>query len=269
MFNPHPRVVVLGGPVPPDLHAALEGNVDLVSEDALGGAEYAGILVHARSGSLPAVRRFRQAGGELPIYGLSDTPPSVSDRILWIREGADDLVATSSCAELLVRRLRGPATRASSGSDAVPVGVRLDRYLVALHHYARLRAGVLADLGDGGATRLIDMCFQRDQVMRVANSDIPLDAFGQRRGGDREALDWVLRILDPVVAEGNLVNIGPDGLCVSVPYTPNVGDAVRVEIEGLSVSAIIEGDVRWLRPIGPGECEIGLYARTVALGGIG
>ncbi len=269
VFNPNPRVVVMGGPVPPDLQTALDGNVELVPEEGLGDAPYAGILVHARAESLPAVRRFRMAGGLLPIYGLAEQPVSVAERILWIREGADDLIPARSCAGVLLRRLRGAATRLQPADEAVPIGVRLDRYLVALHHYSLLRVGVVASLGPGGANRLIEMSFHRDQVMRAADAEVPLDAFGQRRGGDREALAWGLRALDPVDAEGELVNVGPDGVCLLVPYSPNPGDTMRIEIEGLSVSAILDGEVRWRRPMDVGRCEIGLYVNRVVLGGIG
>lgn len=269
MFNPNPRVVVLGGPVPPDLRLALHGNVELLDEHTLGDGAYAGVLVHARAESLPAVRKFRLAGGQLPIYGLAEGPVRVGDRILWIREGADDLLTAETCAEVLVNRLRGAPTRLQPAEEAVPIGVRLDRYLVSLQRYVALRGAVVAALGPGWTEKLVDMSFHRDQVMRAADAEVPLDAFGQRRGGDREALAWALRVLDPTPDEGQLVNVGPDGVCILIPTYPKPGDVLRVEIEGLTVSAILEGEVRWARRRPGAGCEVGLYAATVSLGGIG
>ena len=93
MQTPNPRIVVLGGGIPESLGTQLRGNIDLVPESEIESGDWTGILVHARPESLSAVRRFRNAGGLTPIYGLSERTVDVSQRIQWIREGADDLLA--------------------------------------------------------------------------------------------------------------------------------------------------------------------------------
>jgi hypothetical protein len=267
VFNPNPRIVVMGGPVPEPLRAELSGNIELVPETALGDEPYAGVLVHARSESLGAVRRFRTAGGQLPIYGLSEGAVPVSERILWIREGADDLLPLASCADVLIRRLRGVPARLQPANEVVPIGVRLDRYLVALTRYVVLRRAVVQRIGEGGQQKLMDMSFHRDQVLRAADAEVPLDAFGQRRGGNREVLAWPVRLMDAHAGEGELINVGPDGVCLTMPTQPSQNELFRVEIEGLTVSAIIDGDARWRRQTAKDRWEVGLYAANVTLGG--
>jgi len=268
VYNPDPRIVVLGGPIPGQLVAELDGTVTLVEESAIGADGVAGVLVHARADSLPAVRRFRVAGGQLPIYGLAEGTVSVADRILWIREGADDLLPMASAAEVLVRRIRGEATRIQPADEAVPLGVRLDRWLVALHRYVQLRTRVLNRLGPDGATLLLDMSFHRDQVMRAADAEVTVDALGQRRGGARETLAWTVRVLGEPSGEAELVNVGADGYSVASAEQLPLG-ALRVEIDGLTVSAVLQGEVRWCREAGPDRWEAGVYVQATTLMGTG
>lgn len=269
MFNPHPRVVVLGGPVPAPLAEALTGNIEFVSEDSLGTEPFSGVLVHARSEALSAVRRFREAGGALPIYGLAEGVVPVPTRLLWIREGADDLLTTENAAAVLVRRIRGGPTRALSANEAVPIGVRLDRYLVALNRYLALRKALIQRLGDNGQQKLMECANVRDQVMRAADAEVPLDAFGQRRGSEREELSWAIRLFDERAGEGELLNVGADGFCIAIKDEPRQGELLRLEIDGLSLSALIEGDARWRRQSEPGRWEVGVYATMVTLQGTG
>lgn len=266
-YDPHvqtsnPRVVVLGGPIPDGLRAQLQGNIDLVPESEVESGNWSGILVHAKTESLPAVRRFRNAGGLTPIYGLSEQSVDVTRRIQWIREGADDLLALDTAAAVLARRIRGPSTRPASGDTSTPAGVRIDRYLTALHRYLTTRTELLHLLGETGRQRFLDCHFLRDQVLRAADNDFADVGGSQRRGSERDPLQWGVRLLDRPAEEAaaELQNIGSDGigLCLHHPLQP--GETVRVELDGYSMSAIVTVEVRWQRRSGRERWEIGAFA---------
>ena len=265
MQTPNPRIVVLGGPIPEILRAQLAGNIDLLPEVEIETGDWTGILVYARNEALSAVRRFRNAGGVAAIYGLSETPVDVAQRIRWIREGADDLLAMDTAAGVLARRLRGPATRVPGALASVPTGVRLDRYLTALSRYLSARSDVLGLLGEAGRQRFLDCHFLRDQVLKAADGDFPDTGNGQRRGSDREPLQWGVhlanRATDDAIAE--LQNIGADGLGLALrsPMTP--GELMRVDLDGYTMSAVISVEVRWQRRSSKDRWEVGCFVLSL------
>ncbi len=262
MQSPNPRIVVLGGPIPDVLRTQLDGNIDLVPESEVESGTWTGILVHAKIESLAAVRRFRNAGGLTPIYGLSEHPVEVSKRIQWIREGADDLLALDTAAAVLARRIRGPATRAAGGESEVQTGARIDRYLIALQRYLRTRQELLAILGESGRQRFLDCHFLRDQVLRAAGSDLPGVGGSQRRASDREPLQWGVRLLDRAANEATaeLQNIGADGIGLALHYPLQPGESVRIDLDGDTMSAIVTAEVRWQRRSARERWEVGAFA---------
>lgn len=266
MPTPNPRIVVLGGPVPDSLRAQLLGNIDLVAEAEIESGNWAGILVHAKSESLPAVRRFRNAGGMAAIYGLADGRVDVKERIRWIREGADDLLSLATAADVLARRLRGASSRKLTPPPSVPTAVRIDRYLGALDRYLGARGGVLGLLGDSGRQRFLDCHFLRDQVLRASDQEIPELGTSQRRGSDREPMQWGVRLVDRanevevLGASAELQNIGADGLGLTLHAPMQPGETARVEIEGYATTALVTIEVRWQRRSARERWEIGAFA---------
>ncbi len=262
----NPRIVVLGGPVPESLRLQLLGNIDFYPEAEIESGNWAGILVHARSESLPAVRRFRNAGGRAAIYGLSESRVDVKERIQWIREGADDLLSLDTASGVLARRLRGPATRQTAATPSVPTGVRVDRYLTALQRYLTARGDVLTMLGDSGRQIFLDCHFLRDQVLRVSEQADPDLGNGQRRGSEREPMQWGVRLVDRaneaavLGASAELQNIGADGLGLALHAPIQPGDTARVEIDGYTLGALVTIEVRWQRRAARERWEIGAFA---------
>lgn len=246
------RFLVLGGPVPARLREDLGGSVSLHAEAELPFGEADGILLHAVADLLPALRRFRAAGGALPLFGWSDTVADVRDRLAWIREGADDLVSGPHAADALNRRLRGrPAGRIAEPAAAA----RIDRYLRTIERYVQAREQLVAGMGDGGRGRIVDCSFLRDQVIRAAE-DSPADAFGQRRGSERESLGWPVELLEPA-GKAELINIGADGVCLALFQAPSREGHLRAAVEGLSVRAELDLEVRWHRRAGRDRWEAG------------
>lgn len=258
----NPRIVVLGGGIPESLSAQLRGNIDLVPESEVESGNWTGILVHARTESLGAVRRFRNAGGLTPIYGLSDRAVDVAERIQWIREGADDLLSLETAAAVLARRIRGPATQLpTNGEASVPNGVRIDRYLAALTRYLATRTELLDMLGDAGRQRFLDCSFLRDQVLRAADGEFP-EVGGQRRGADREPMQWGVRLQGRPAEESmaELQNIGPDGIGLTLHKRLQPGERILIELDGYSTSAIVTAEVRWQRRAARERWDVGAFA---------
>jgi hypothetical protein len=243
--------------VPAGLREGLEGLIELLTAGEIAETDADGVLLWARGDVFPALRRFRKNGGQLPIYGLSDEPVDVPTRLRWVREGGDDLLTRENAVEVLVDRVRGEGRRVV---DEAGTGLRIDRFLLATRRYLGAREDLVRALGDGGRTRYVDVTYLRDQVLRAVDSEAPMDAFGQRRGGEREQLAWPLRVLEPRPAEGELRNIGSDGLCFTLPYAPAAGEVLQVALDGLSVGALLSLEVRWQRRTGRERWEAGALA---------
>lgn len=262
MQSVNPRIVVLGGSIPESLGAQLQGNIDLVPESEVEAGNWTGILVHARVESLSAVRRFRNAGGLTPIYGLADRAVDVGRRIQWIREGADDLLSLDTAAAVLTRRIRGPAAQVRPiGEPALPERVRIDRYLAALTRYLATRTELLEMLGEAGRQRFLDCYFLREQVLRAADGEFP-EVGGQRRGADREPMQWGVRLLGrpPEESIAELQNIGPDGIGLSLHRPLPPGEQIRIELDGYNTSAIVTAEVRWQRRASRERWDVGTFA---------
>ncbi len=250
MNVPPPRFVVLGGPVPDLLRADLLGDVELFEGGELVDPTTDGVLVHAHADIFPALRRFRDGGGRLPIYGLAEGRVATADRIRWIREGADDLLDVATAAAALRRKIRSDSWRPSSADpNLVPLSTsgRVDRWLVAMDRYLPVRDSIVAVLGHDGRARYLDAAFLRDQLVRASDLDGSPEVFGQRRGADRLPLDWSVQVLSPVEQRAQLLNIGAEGVSIALPAPPSQGDLLRVAVEGAAVAGVIDLEVRWQR----------------------
>ncbi|MDP2314570.1 MAG: hypothetical protein Q8P41_16830 [Pseudomonadota bacterium] len=258
-----PRFVVLGGPVPERLRADLSGEVDLLEGADLVDPATDGVLVHAHAELFPALRRFRDGGGRLPIFGLAEGPVDVDQRIRWIREGADDLLDLETAAATLSRKLRAevwrPAGRPTPPTENLPVAARVDRWLTAAGRYLPARELLVETLGLGGRNRYLDCAFLRDQLVRAGDTDVTADVFGQRRGSEREPLGWPVQLLAPIEGGGELLNIGADGACISLPSAPGPGERLHVRIEGTNVAATMELEVRWRRRVSRDRWQVGAF----------
>lgn len=246
------RFMVLGGPVPPELQAALTGTIELVPDGGTADDDIDGLLVHARTESLPVFRRFRRKGGALPIFALAEGPVEIGARVQWIRHGADDLLDPATAAETLRRKLRGNkgATPGGEGDR----GMFLDRYLKCMHRYVHARQELMARLGEAALSRYLDCVFLRDQALR-ASEDAPADAFGQRRGGQREPLRWPVTILDAGESAGELLNVGADGCACAVSSAP--GERLSLRVQTGAITATLDVDVRWQRRVARDRWEFG------------
>jgi hypothetical protein len=240
--------------------------VDLVSGSG-PGTPAEGALLHATADALPALRHYREEGGRLPIFAVAEGPVRMDDRIRWVREGADDLFAADTAADALARRLRSDTWRSPpSPREAVGnVGARVDRWLRASGRYLLAREHLVGEIPQAGRSRYLDTVFLRDQVLRTGDNEGPADAFGQRRGGEREVLDWPIRVLAPTVSEGQLLNIGADGVCLALPVAPSPGERLQMAVSGERAAGRLEIEVRWQRRIGRGRWQIGAFAISCAL----
>ncbi|MDP2310328.1 MAG: hypothetical protein Q8P18_30205 [Pseudomonadota bacterium] len=263
-----PRFVVLGGPVPEPLRSELLGVVELFEGGDLVDPSTDGVLVHAHADLFPALRRFRDGGGRLPIFGLSQRPVEIGERLRWIREGADDLLEIGTAAATLLRKLRTEAWQAATPAprgERVPAGARVDRWLMAAGRYLSAREDLVETLGAGGRNRYLDCVFLRDQLLRAAESEAPTDMFGQRRGSERESLGWPVWVLAPLAVGGELLNIGADGACLALPTAPGPGERLQVRIEGATVAAMVELEVRWRRRVSRERWQIGAFGIACAV----
>lgn len=247
------RYMVLGGPVPAALQAALAGVVELVPDGAVPDDDVDGLLVHARPESLAVFRRFRRKGGSLPIFALAEGPVEIGARVQWIRHGADDLLDPATAADTLRRKLKSPLAAESAKGDAEK-GMYLDRYLRCMHRYVTARETLLVRLGENGLSRYLDCVFLRDQALR-ASEDAPADAFGQRRGGQREALRWPVTVTEPADGAGEILNVGADGCACSVNVPP--GDRLTLSLQTGAMSAELHLEVRWQRRVARDRWEFG------------
>lgn len=255
------RYMVLGGPVPEALQAELAGVVELVAEGSVPDGEVDGVLIYARQESLPAFRRFRRAGGSLPIFALSDGPVEMLERLQWIRHGADDLLDPLSAAETLRRKMRSTATPAAARIDA-DRGMFLDRYLRCLSRYIVARQVLVGRLGENALSRYLDCVYLRDQALRAAD-DAPIDAFGQRRGGQREPIRWPIRVTEPTGLDAELLNVGADGLAMGLPVQP--AERMRIVVQTGALSAALDLEVRWQRRVSRDRWELGGLVTGVSL----
>lgn len=247
------RYMVLGGPVPAELQSALAGVIELVAEDEVPDAEVDGVLIHARPESQGIFRRFRKAGGSLPIFALAEGTVTVGERLRWIRHGADDLLDLASAAETLRRKMRSPQVPQTVREDAER-GMFLDRYLRCMHRYVVARQALIGKLGEQSLSRYLDCVYLRDQALK-ASEDSPADAFGQRRGGQREGMKWPLRAIGSIEASGMLLNVGADGCAVSLPVQPT--ESVRLQVNTGAISATLDLEVRWQRRAARDRWEFG------------
>ena len=247
------RYMVLGGPVPDMLQIELAGVVELVAEGSVPDGEVDGVLIHAKQESLPAFRRFRRAGGSLPIFALSDGVVEMGERLQWIRHGADDLLDPTTASETLRRKMKATQSPASARIDA-DKGMFLDRYLRCLMRYVAARQALIGRLGETALSRYLDCVYLRDQALRAAD-DAPADAFGQRRGGQREPIRWPIRITEPAMCDGELLNVGADGLALGMPMQP--AERLRVTIQTGALSAGLDVEVRWQRRVARDRWELG------------
>ncbi len=255
------RYMVLGGPVPPELQAALAGVVELVADGGAGDDDVDGLLVHARTESLPVFRRFRRRGGSLPIFALAEGPVEIASRVQWIRHGADDLLDPATAAETLRRKLRTPSP--VSGPSESDRGMFLDRYLRCMHRYVLARQELMARMGDAALSRYLDCVYLRDQALRAAE-DAPVDAFGQRRGGQREPLRWPITLVGVAEGTGELLNVGADGCACLVNHAPS--ERLSIRLQTGAVTAHLDVDVRWQRRVGRDRWEFGGLVVGVNLG---
>lgn len=255
------RYMVLGGPVPEALQAELAGVVELVAEGSVPDGEVDGVLIYARQESLPAFRRFRRAGGSLPIFALSDGAVEMLERLQWIRHGADDLLDPLSAAETLRRKMRSTATPSAARIDA-DRGMFLDRYLRCLSRYIVARQALIGRLGDNALSRYLDCVYLRDQALRAAD-DAPIDAFGQRRGGQREPIRWPIRVTEPNGLDAELLNVGADGLAMGLPMQP--AEKLRLAIQTGALSGALDIEVRWQRRVSRDRWELGGLVTSVSL----
>ncbi len=255
--------MVLGGPVPEGLRAALTGVIDLVPEGASNDGEIDGVLIYAKQESLAVFRKFRRAGGALAIFALSEGPVDLNARLQWIRYGADDLLDPATAAETLTRKLQSPATHSADIAEQTTRGMYLDRYLRGLHRYLGARNEILGTLGEGGLTRYLDTAFLRDQVLRADDNDQPADAFGQRRGGLREMLRWPMQIIEPTSNTGEVLNIGADGMSISLAHAPP--ERMRMALEAGNVAATLDVDVRWQRRVARDRWEVGALITAIQI----
>jgi hypothetical protein len=247
------RYMVLGGPVPPELATALAGLVDLVAEDQVPDTEVDGVLIHARPESAAIFRRFRRAGGSLPIFALTTDAVTITERLQWIRHGADDLLDLATAADTLRRKLRTAPKPGDVREDAER-GMFLDRYLRCMHRYIGARQALIPALGEQALSRYLDCVFLRDQALRAAE-DAPTDAFGQRRGSQREPMKWPVRTTDPMESDGTLLNVGADGCALALPTQPP--DHLRLTLSTGALTATLDLEVRWQRRAGRGRWELG------------
>lgn len=248
-----PRYMVLGGPVPEALAQALSGAIDLVAEGEVPDNEVDGVLIHARPESQAIFRRFRRDGGSLPIFALSEGGVGLGERLQWIRHGADDLLDVATAADTLRRKMLTTPPTDESRQDTER-GMFLDRYLRSMHRYVGARQALVSKLGEQALSRYLDCVFLRDQALK-ASEDAPADAFGQRRGGQRERLRWPIRIIDPVQTEGQLLNLGADGCAIAIGVQPT--EQLRMAIDTGAMSAWVDLDVRWQRRASRDRWEAG------------
>lgn len=259
-----PRFLLLGGPLPDPATERLAGVVDLVT-DAHAHAD--GAFVPADPEAVPALERFRETGPRLTVFAVTAGSVDVAERIRWIRRGADDLLDARTVGETLLRKIRSDAWRhaTTAAQDAARAGDRVDRWLRAASRYMAAREGLVGDLGVQGRSRFLDAAFLRDQVLRAGDTDGSPDPFGQRRGGDRETLDWPVRLLAPFVAEGHLLNIGADGVCLALPTAPGPGERLQLAVAGDRVAGRVELEVRWQRRMGRGKWQVGAFGIACTL----
>lgn len=252
---------MLEGGLPDDARAAAAGVADLVPPEEAAGAE--GVLVPAGPDGARVARVYRDRGGRLPVYALSSARVTVADRIRWIREGGDDLLALAELPAALERKLAAGALRPTAGDG--PVAERVDRWLRAAARYLSAREEILADLGKNGRTRYLDAVFLRDHVVRAGHADGGPDAFGQRRRGDREALDWPARLSAPIPVDARVQQIGAEGACLSLPVAPGPGERLVAEVAGKQVTGRLELEVRWLRRVARGRWQVGVFSIACTL----
>ena len=247
------RYMVLGGPVPAELATALAGVVELVAEDEVPDSDVDGVLIHARPESAAIFLRFRRAGGSLPIFALTLDPVTVPERLQWIRHGADDLLDVNTAADTLRRKLRSAPGPGEARADAERA-MFLDRYLRSIHRYVAARQALIPALGEQALSRYLDCVYLRDQALRAAE-DAPADAFGQRRGSQREPMQWPVRITHPSELAGMLLNVGADGCALSTAEAP--AEHIRIAVATGAIQATLDLHVRWHRRAGRARWELG------------
>jgi hypothetical protein len=255
--------MVLGGPVPEGLRDDLSGVMDLIPEGGASDEDVDGVLIHARQESLPVFRRFRKAGGSLPIFALAEGAVDLAARLQWIRYGADDLLEPDSAAEALIRKIRDPGPRGSALEKQLDRGAWMERYLRSLGRYLQMRDELVAQLPDAGRQRYLDTVYARDQVLRRADADSPMFAIGQRRTGDREPFEWPVTVLDPRTGSGDLLNVGTDGVSLAMNVAP--AERMRLGVAAGAIEATLDVEVRWQRRAARDRWEVGALASAIRL----
>lgn len=264
MHAPPPRFVVLGGPVPEKLQQDLRDCIELVPEGALADEKVEGALVHARADVLATVSRFRRNGTTFPLYALAAGPVDVASRIQWIRYGVDDLLDPDNASITLRRRLDADGGQRTDVRDEAFRRAFVQRWVTAMHRYVSSRNEIVARLGEGGLARYLDAARLRDFCAKASDPNGPVaDSFGERRGADREPLHWPVKVIEPEVADGALMNVGADGVALSCDRPP--ADRLRVEIRTGSFEATLDLEIRWQRRVGRQRWEAGAIVNGVTL----
>lgn len=264
MNEPSPRFLVLGGPKPVRLEEELVGVVDFCVDGDLPADAADGALVHATPDGVDALSQLRRHGGVFPIYALADGPVDVASRLQWIRFGADDLLDPSLAATTLRRRLQVSQTRRPDVQDEPYRRAFLQRWILTLQRYVTARAILVGELGEGGLARFLDAVRLRDFTIRSADPSASMaDAFGQRRGAEREAIDWPITLVSPELGEGTLLNVGPDGMALSLDRM--VAEHIVIRLDTGVIDATMHLDVRWQRRCGRSRWECGAIVTAIDL----
>ncbi len=250
-----PRFVVLGGPIPAALREALAGAIEFVTAAALSEGPADGVLLHCDGDVRPALRRFRESGGGLPIFGWSDAPVDLEARLAWIREGGDDVLSIDGAVDALLRRARLGTGRAVQRAEAA---VRMDRWLHQMERYLAVRAPLEHGLGEAGRARILDLAWQRDQVARAAENEPGPDAFGQRRARDGWRIDWPARF-EAHGEDVTLLSLGPDGFAYAAGRPPAPDERQRMWVHGATAHAVLDVEVRWQRRVTRERWEAGAH----------
>ncbi|MBK6580268.1 MAG: hypothetical protein IPG17_29710 [Sandaracinaceae bacterium] len=291
--TPHAPLVVWLGDAPPQALGVSSGSFCRIH---LGWAPGASLVLAWASSGTDTLRALPPLGRRPRVIATAGGPPSVRERLSWIRAGADDLVPIHDLPGAVVRHLfpDGNIPVLASEPDTETAGLRLIQdgstwppvllpapepdgpahvWAGAMARYLAARNTVAAELGPNGAQRLQELLHLRERAAAALDPNVVGDPFGQRRSSAEPPLGWPAAVRraeqqggGAEIWESTAIGIGSEGLIVSLQEAVDPGQRLIVDVAvqpGLQAQLLAEA--RWQRRVSRQIWHVGALALSLEL----
>lgn len=281
-------MVVWLGEAPP---TPLGGQLGSFCRLHLGWAPGAALVLAWASSGTETLRGLPPPGRRPRVIATVGGPPSVRERLSWIRAGADDLVPVAELPGAVARHLFPDGNIPvlvsepdDDGLELVADGSRWPPALLptpdpdgpawawagAMSRYLHARGAIAAELGPQGAQRLQEMLHLRERALGALDPGAVGDPLGQRRA-NQPPLGWSAALRradgDPGdVTLSTVIGAGCEGIIISSVEAVDPGQRLVVDVAVQpGTQAQIVAEARWQRRVSRQVWHVGALALSLSL----